>query len=70
MPSIADAMGTNYFGAQAHIHASGRAAFSAVSVERAFEIPSPFTRVHAADMSTMLSKQGSGSPGDNLDIWA
>lgn len=70
MPSIADAMGTDYFGAQAHINAIGRASFSTTAVSKAYEVPDSFSRVKAADISTMLSRQGSGSPGDNLDIWA
>lgn len=60
----------DWLGAGAHLAASGRASYSRKALSVSAPIQSPVTREPAADISNMLSKMGSGSPGDNLDVWA
>ena len=70
MPSIADAMAFTYHGAEADVSTPGRVVFSEKATRENFQIPIPPTKQPIADIPTMLSKQSSGFPGDNLDIWA
>ncbi len=70
MPSIADALGIDYHGAQANVSHVGRATFGYKAVTEAFQIPSPMTRNPKPSIADMLSKGATGFPGDNLDIFA
>ncbi len=68
MPSIADAIGIDYRGAEANISASGRGGFSYDAVSQAFKAPAPTIPTAGPDISSMISKSGS-SPGANIDVY-
>lgn len=70
MQTIGDALGVDYLGAGANISHAGRASFGYKALVQGFQIPSPKIDAPAPSISTMLGTEGSGSPGDNLDIWA
>lgn len=64
-------MGLEWRGAQANLSHIGRAAFGYKAVAMLWEIPPPPLRKEPpADIGNMISKENSGSPGDNLDVWA
>ena len=71
MPTtIGDALGIDYRGAEANISHVGRAGHSFKELTIGFQIPSPTIHAPGPSISAMNAKEGSGSPGDNLDVWA
>ena len=72
MATIGDSLGIVYRGAEANYSTPGREAHSHSALVHASNLPAPapITGEPTMDISNMLSKQGSGSPGDNLDVYA
>lgn len=68
--NVADAMNVKWQGAEAHYSTPVRGAFSNKALVKAFSLLEPQLQSAKPDISNSLSDQFSGSPGDNLDIWA
>lgn len=70
MPTIGDALGIDYRGAEANISHVGRSSHSFKELSIGFTIPSPSIRAPAPDVGTMVAKAHSQTPGDNIDVFA
>lgn len=70
MPTIGDALGIDYRGAQANISHAGRSSHSFKELSIGFNIPGPSIRAPGPDISAMISKAHSQTPGDNIDVFA
>ena len=68
MPSIADALGTEYRGGLANVSRAGAAGFSSQVTAESSRIPTPNIKPPAPDISQMIGRQGQGV-GDNVDVW-
>ena len=69
--SIGDALGIVYRGADANYSTPGRSVFEHQAVTTAFQLPGPSNiGTPMPSIATMLGRQASGGPGDNIDVYA